>query len=472
MSLTRLNKWWIFLVTTSGTSLIFLDTTVIPVALPSIQTEMRFSDLGLVWIVNAYLLSLTALLLVGGRLCDLFGKRRLFIWGLAVFGLGSVLGALSFTQWFLLLARVLQGAGGALIVPATSALLIAAFPDGERARAIGINTGISSLFLILGPAVGGFLTQYINWRSIFVLYLPLVIFGMIMAFRILKPNQTKKESFHYSGMFSMFGAIITLVVGLMQANSWGWISPPTLILLALSPIFLTIFIRLSLKDPHPIIDFRFFRNRLFTLANVSIFITSTIVMVTILWAIYFQEQLGYSPVETGLVIFVAAFPVFVVAPLGGYFADKCGPRLPLLLGFIILAFALIWLFFTAQYAKSFFILLPGLLGFGFSLPMIMSPTVALALSQADPEKLGAASGITTATRQIASTTGIALMTAVYLGAEKALGSHVEAFAATSLLAAIFALLGFATAFFLVKPVNQGTRPEDRVVDTRAIKRGS
>ncbi|MFC2049340.1 MFS transporter [Chlamydiota bacterium] len=452
MNPTQLSKWWIFLVTTSGTSLVFLDTTVIPVALPSIQKELLFDPIGLVWIVNAYLLSLTALLLVGGRLCDLFGKRSLFIWGLSIFGVGSLLGALSHTQWLLLTARIVQGAGGALTIPTTSALLISTFPVGERARAIGINTGISGIFLVLGPALGGFLTEYISWRSIFLMNIPLVIFGIVMASVILKPGERKKESFHFAGTLTMFAAIVSLVIGLMQANSWGWSSPWIVALLVASPLLFALFVMMSLRAEHPIIDFRFFRNRLFTVANISIFITSSIIMVTVLWAIYFQEQLGYSPSETGLLIFVAAFPVFLMAPLGGYFADRCGPRLPLLLGFAILIFALFWLLFTAH-SKQILVLLPGLLGFGCSLPMIMSPTVALALSQVDPAKLGAASGITTATRQIASTTGIALMTAVYLGTVKASGSHAEAFSAISMLAGILAFIGFWVIFCIIRRTN-------------------
>lgn len=444
-----MKKWWIFFVTTSGTSLVFLDTTVVPVALPAIQKEFLFSPVELVWVVNAYLLSLTALLLAGGRLIDMFGKRSLFIWGLSIFGAGSILAALSHTQWLLLTARVIQGAAGALTIPTTGALLISTFPEGERARAIGINTGISAIFLILGPALGGFLTEYISWRSIFILNLPIVAFGITMAALILKPDGQKKESFHFSGAITMFIAVVTLVIGIMQGNTWGWTSPWTWGLIAVSPLFFTGFVLLSLRERHPIIDFHFFRNRFFTAANISMFITQSIVMVTVLWAIYFQQQLGYSPSETGLLIFVAAFPVFLMAPLGGYFADRCGPRLPLTLGFAILTFALVWLLFTAA-SKKILVMLPGLLGFGCSLPMIMSPTIALALSQAPPEKLGAASGIATATRQIASTTGIAVMTAVYYAVLRKSNSHAEAFSAISLLAALLSFIGFWVVFFIIK----------------------
>lgn len=449
MSLSKKTKWWILFVTTSGTSLVFLDNTVMPVALPSIQQDLAFDRLGLVWIVNAYLLSLTALLLVGGRLCDLFGKRSLLICGLSLFGVGSLLAACSYTKWLLIFGRILQGAGGALEIPATSALLISSFPEGERAKAFGINTGISSIFLILGPVVGGFLTQYISWRSIFFLNLPLVVFGITMAFLMLKPGERKHETFHFSGALAILVGIVTLVVGMMQGNEWGWTSPWTLLFLLISPLFFVLFLWISTHTRHPIIDFHLFRNRLFTAANILMFLTQVIVMATVLWAVYFQEQLHYSPAKTGLLIFAAAFPVFMMAPLGGYIADRFGPRIPLLIGFIFLLFALAWLFLAAG-STSIFTLLPGLLGFGCGMPMILSPILALALSQASPEKLGAAAGISTATRQIASTVGIALLTAIYQTTLNVTGSNPQAFAAISLCAGFFAFIGLGFVFFGVK----------------------
>lgn len=448
MSDTKMNKWWLLFVTTCGTSLIFLDNTVMPVALPTIQKEFSFNSVSLVWVVNAYLLSLTALLLVGGRLSDLFGKRALFIWGLSLFGLGSLIAGCSQARWLLLLGRVVQGMGGAFTIPATGALLIATFPEGERAKAIGINTGISSIFLILGPAVGGFLTQYVSWRSIFFLNIPIVILGIIMAALILTRGKRKKETFHFAGALAMLFGVVTLVVGLMQTDEWGWTSPWTLTLILVSPFLFALFIWVSTHAKHPIIDFHFFRNSQFTAANISLFITQAIIMVTVLWAIYFQEQLGYSAAETGLLIFVATFPVFVMAPLGGFFSDRFGPRLPLLAGYAILTFSLFWLLLTVS--KDVVMMLPGLLGFGCGLPLIMSPNFVLALSDIDPEKLGAAAGISTEVRQLASTTSIAVMTAVFHGTVRATGSNAEGFSSISLFACILSIIGFWVVFFMVK----------------------
>ncbi len=215
----------------------------------------------------------------------------------------------------LLLGRTVQGAGGALTIPTTTALLIAAFNPGERAKAIGVNTGISSVFLILGPAVGGFLTQYISWRSIFYINIPLVIFGIIMAFAILNPGKRKQETFHFSGAILMVIGIVLLIVGIMQGNEWGWDSPLTLSLIAIGPLFIAAFIWVSSRTLHPIIDFRLFHNRLFTAANLSLFLTQIIVMTTVLWAIYFQAAQILSR-SNGVVDFCGSVSCFYDGSFG------------------------------------------------------------------------------------------------------------------------------------------------------------
>lgn len=453
------NKWWVLLVTTSGTSIVFLDNTVMPVALPTIQKELLFSPLTLVWVVNSYLLSLTALMLIGGRLCDLFGRRALFVWGLALFGLGSILSALSFSQWWMIMGRVIQGAGGALVIPTTGALLIAAFPLGERARAIGINTGISSLFLIIGPAIGGLFTQYLSWRWIFYFNLPLVALGITMAFLILRPAKRRKESFHFMGALMMLLGSVTLVVGLMQGNEWGWLHPATLILLIVSPFFFLLFWWISTHTEHPLIDFQFFKNPLFTVSNVFIFLTQIVIMVTVLWAIYFQNQLHYTAIQTGLIIFIAVFPVFLMAPLGGHIGDRYGPRMPILLGYCFLTFGLFWVLWTAE-VKSVLLLLPGLFCFGGGISLILSPTIAMGLSQVSSSKLGVASGITTETRQLASTIGIAVLTTIYHSTLQETESNASAFSAISLVAGALAVVGLVVAFFTVRNPHKEEEEEE------------
>lgn len=458
---TLAKKWWVFLVTTSGTSLIFLDTTVMPVSLVTIQEQLGFSATSIFWVVNAYLLALTSFLLIGGRLVDIYGKKALFISGLFLFGLSSFICGLSTTQWMLILGRAIQGIGGALTLPATGALLISAFPAGERARAIGINTAISSLFLIAGPVVGGVLTEYFSWRSIFFLNIPIIIFGLVMALRILEPEKRKKESFHFFGALVLMFGLLCLVVGLMQANVWGWTSSMTLTLLLISPLFVALFVWISTHTTHPLVDFQFFRNRVFTIANVCIFLVQFLVMASVLWTIFFQEQLNYTPSKTGLIIFLSTLPVFIMAPLGGFLGDRYGPKLPLLLGFATLTFSLYWLL-QASAAPSMAHLFPGLICFGLSIPLIMAPNTAMALSPISAERLGAATAITIETRQIASTVGMSVMSAIYQSELLSTNSHPQAFGAISLTATCLAALGFCVVLFGVKKSSKFSKVSETV----------
>lgn len=442
-------KWSILWVTVSGASLTFFDSTVMPVALPTIQSYFRLSEMASVWIVNAYLLSLTAFLLIAGRLIDLFGKKRMFMGGLLFFAIGSLMGALSVSIPLLLMSRVVQGIGGAMVIPCTSAILIDHFPLGERAKAFGVNTGVSSVALILGPLVGGILTEYCTWRGVFFFNLPIIALGLITGLVKLKQEEVKKEPFHFWGVLPLVLGIAFLVVALMQSNAWGWSDFKTVTLLCLSPLFFGLFIWMSKRTTHPLIDFDLFKTRLFTVANLCIFLLQIVLMVTILWAIYFQEQLHFSPLKTGLAIFIAVGPVFIIAPFGGYLADRFGARLPLLSGFVLLTFALFWLLATAH-NPSIVPLLPGLLTFGGGIPLIMSPAIAMALSHAPKERLGAAAGMTILTRYLASTLGIALMTAVFYATLRRTASHATAFSTISCLAGILSAGAFVFVFLLLR----------------------
>ena len=337
------NKWWVLLVTMAATGLVFLDNTIMPVSLPTIQREMNLSGTGLVWVVNSYLLTLMTLMIIGGKLYDLFGMRNTYFVGLTIFGLGSIIGGLSYATWSLIAGRVIQGAGGALLIPTTGALFIELFPAGKRARAIGINTGLSSIFMMLGPVVGGFLTEYLSWRFIFWVNLPIVIFGLAMVYWLLSPGEKKKGSFHFTGAITLSLAIVLFVVALMEGERWHWSSPLTLSFFAASIALLFTFILTSRRNDHPLLDLSIFKQPLFFHANLAIFITQFLLMVNVLWAIYFQNELNFSPARTGVLIVLASLPVLIFAPIGGYLADRFGFRLPMSLGFISLVFSLLWL---------------------------------------------------------------------------------------------------------------------------------
>jgi EmrB/QacA subfamily drug resistance transporter len=442
------NNWKILFVTTSATSLIFLDNTIMPVALPTIQKEFALSENALVWIVNSYLLALTALMMIGGRLYDLFGMRRIYYWGLAIFTLGSIAGGISTYNWMLLSGRILQGVGGALIVPTTGAILINVFDKNNRAKALGTNTGISAIFLILGPAIGGFLTEYADWRYIFWINLPVLLFGFIMTGILLPKGQKKAESFHMLGAVPLALTAIGLVVPLMEGQKWGWLSPISVAFFSGAFFCLLLFIWASRRTAYPIVDATVFRKPFFMGSTIAIFLTQFLLMVTVFWAIYFQNVLNYSPVETGFIIMSATLPVAILAPLGGYFTDRYGAKWPMLVGFFLLAAAMVWFAFVA-YDRNILRLIPGLLGFGCGIPMILSPAFVTAMSRMPASKLGTASSFTTTLRQLGSTLGVAVMSAIYYTFQKNMGPYV-AYKITSLISAGIAMIGFAVTWMTLK----------------------
>lgn len=405
------NKWLIFFVTTSSAALAYLDISVIPVAIPILEKEFSFSTAGGIWVLNAYLLALLSFFLISGKLTDLFGKRTIFLFGFALFGFSSILVALSPWGWWLIASRALQGVGAALNFSTNSAILIENIPLKERSRAIGLTTGISSIFLIAGPAVGGYFTEYLSWRYIFWVNVPIVIYGILIGYWILPKDIKKGGEFHILGGVLAMLAATTLVVALMQGSEWGWISLKIIFLFLLFIIFLCLFIISSNRSLHPIIDFSLFRNFLFNTVNLSIFFTQIILIFFVFLAIYLQKQLNYSPSEAGLIVLIGSLPVIVFAPLGGYLADHISPKLPMIIGFVLLLFAFLWLFYLPIHSKNFYFLI-GLVIFGTGVSMVRPPALSVALHNISSDHMGLAVGIIKTNQQFAATLGLAMMTTI------------------------------------------------------------
>lgn len=443
-------KWSLLWVTTAGTSLVFLDNTIMPVAIPTIERELHFSPIGAMWIVNIYLLSLISLLLIGGRLVDLLGKRFLYFLGFSIFGVGSLLGGFSGTTSTLIISRLFQGMGGALMLPATGALLMQAFPVEERAKALGINTGISSLFLLLGPILGGFFTNYISWRLIFWVNLPILLYGIAASMKILPSEKRSGGRFHFSGAFLLILSIISLVVALMEGASWGWRSYPIYFLFFSSGIFCALYFFISRNQSDPILDLSIFKQPLFTSTTLSIFMAQMALIVTVQWAVYFQETLHFSPFMTGLIILCATAPVLVMAPIGGIITQYLGPKIPMVTGYFFIIFSLLWIYAFAEVGVTLKQLMPGLVTFGVGIPLIFSPAFATALTYIEPSSLGVASSMITLTRQLGSTLGIAIMTALFQSVYLNSHSAHKAFGATLFLGISFAILGLLITFFGIR----------------------
>lgn len=406
-------KWWILAAMTSTISMIFIDITVLPVALPTIQKHLHFSDLALQWIVNCYTLTLTVLVLAGGRLSDMFGPKKIFCYGAALFAVASALCGLSYSDWWFILSRILQGVGGALLLPSTATITLSAFPLKERGKAMGISISVGSVFLSIGPFIGGLLTEYLSWRYVFWINLPIAAIGLILALYSVPRSEKKHEKFDFLGFWTMSIGITALVVALMQAKDWGWTSPITLALFSIGFLLIFLLIVLDRKVEHHFIDFKLFKNRNFSGCVFSMFCTQFIIMITVFWVIYFQTGLGYSPAKSGMLNLLANIPMIFVAPIGGHLLDRYGPRLPIAIGYLLVIGSFVW-FLQVFHLKSMPMLLSAIIPFGCGIPLIFSPCFTAALSEISEHKRGSTAGLVTTIRQSGATIGLAIFGALFL----------------------------------------------------------
>lgn len=405
-------KWWILAAMTASVSMIFVDITVLPVVLPTLQRDMEISDLGLQWIINAYTLALAVFVLIGGKLGDMWGLRRTFSIGVLGFAITSAMCGLSNTEWWLILSRSLQGIAGSLLLPATQAILISSFPPHQRGKAMGLFVSIGSIFLALGPLIGGSLTTYLSWRYVFWINLPIAGIGLLLTYYAVPFMPGRNHALDVRGFLILAIGIAASVIALMQAQIWGWFSPVTIILLLTGAISLVMLFRRKHKPHASILDFELMKKKSFIASASCIFANQLIIMVTVFWAIYFQNILGFSPSKAGVYAFLANIPVLLAAPLGGYLVDKLGPRIPVMIGFSLILFSLGWLV-GYQRHEDIMMLMPTLFTFGFGVCMIFTPCFVGMMNDVPKEKRGVVSGITSALRQFSSSLGLAIFGTIY-----------------------------------------------------------
>lgn len=405
-------KWWILAAMTATVSMIFVDISVLPVVLPTLQREMHISDLGLQWIINAYTLVLAVFVLAGGKAADMWGLKKGFCFGCLSFATASALCGLSNSECWLIFSRALQGIGGAILLPATQGIIISHFPPHQRGKALGLYVSIGSIFLALGPLIGGSLTTYLSWRYVFWINIPIATIGLLLTLYAVPQIKGKKELFDVRGFLILTAGIASLVIALMQAQDWGWSSFATQFLLFIGILCLILLFQRKHKPHASILDFGLMGKKSFIASACSIFCNQLVSMVTIFWAIYFQNILGFSPSKAGVYAFMANIPVFIAAPLGGFMVDRFGPRLPIMTGFGLIFFSLSWLTTFLRH-ENIWLLLPTLLTFGFGISMIFTPSYVSMLNEVPAEKRGTASGMTSALRQFSSSLGLAVFGTLY-----------------------------------------------------------
>ncbi|MDO8209091.1 DHA2 family efflux MFS transporter permease subunit [Conexibacter sp. CPCC 206217] len=416
------NRWLVLVAMTGSLSMIMLDQTVVTVALPSMGRDLPLSPTGQQWVVNAYVLAMAALVALGGKLGDKLGGVRTFRIGVAVFFLASMLCGLaphgSLGEPWIISARVLQGAGAALMVPVSAAIVIGAFDVRERGRAMAVYTGISQVFLAVGPLLGGVLTESISWRTVFWLNVPVGIAALVMV-HIARPDDSRQPGVRIAArsVVLLVGGIGTTVLAIQQASVWSWGSPATLLTLTAGLALTAWFVVGQLRATSPLVDVRLFARRAF-LGNLVVLglIQFALLAVILYSSIYLQELLHLSPISAGLGVLPLIVAIAAAAQLGGRWYDRGGVRPPALTGLAVATAGL------AAWAASlpqleYALQVPGMVLTGFGLGLIMSPTNTDALGRVTTAERSQASGLVQTVRQLGGTLGVAIIGTVVLGLE-------------------------------------------------------
>ncbi|MGH2925631.1 MAG: MFS transporter [Solirubrobacterales bacterium] len=413
-------KWWTLGAMCFALFMMMLDNTVVNVALPSIERDLGASLSSLEWTVNGYTLAFAVLLATGGRLGDIFGRRLMFLVGVTLFSIASATAGLAPDTTALVVSRVIQGIGGALMMPATLSIVTNAFPPRQRGMAIGTWAGVSALALAIGPVLGGFLTEDVSWRAIFFINLPVgagAVIATLFAVRESRDTTVGREV-DYAGVATLTGGLTALVLALIEGNSWGWGSSSIIALFAGSAVLLAAFVAVELRVKAPMVEFRLFASRNFVGSNVVALIVTFAMMAQFFFlALYMQNMLGYSPLEAGVRFLPATLMIVAIAPLAGRLTDRIGARLPIAVGLTLVAVALGWLT-TIDASTTYGNLLPSFILMGGGMALVMSPMSTAAMNAVADAKAGIASGILSMNRMIGGTLGVAVIGAVFQGAAR------------------------------------------------------
>jgi EmrB/QacA subfamily drug resistance transporter len=409
-------KWWTLAAVSFGLFMIMLDNTVVNVALPSIRSDLGISTSALEWVVNAYALTFGVLLLSGGKLADLLGRRAIFIAGLVIFTGASLWCGLAAGGGSLIAARTVQGIGAALMNPATLSILSATFPPEQRGTAIGIWAGVSALALAVGPIAGGLLTE-VHWSWIFFINVPIGVLAVLAARVFIDESKDTSHEQHLDlpGLFSSGVGLFALTYGLIETNSYSWGSTRVLSLLAVAVVALALFVLLELRQRLPMLDLSLFREPSFSGANATMALLGLAMFgIFFFTSLFLQNILGYSAVKAGATFLPMTVLIILVAPITGRLADRIGPRWLMGTGMTLLTGSLL-LFATLDQNSTFWNILPALLAGGFGMAITMAPTTSAAMSAVPIDKAGVGSAVINSMRQVGGALGIAIMGTLIAG---------------------------------------------------------
>jgi EmrB/QacA subfamily drug resistance transporter len=468
-------KWLALALLVAVQFMVVLDIAIVNVALPSIQTDLGFSQANLQWVISAYALLFGGVLLLGGRLADLLGRRRLFIAGLILFTVSSLLAGLAWSEASLIVARGLQGLGAAVITPAALSILTTTFAEGkERNIALGAWGGVGAFGAVAGVLLGGVLTDALSWEWIFFVNIPVGAIGLALTPLLLTESRDlTAKSFDVPGAALVTGGLVALVFAITQANDYGWTSAATIGVFALSAVLLAGFLVWETRVRDPLMTFSIFRLRTLTGANVAGLIlgTATFSMFLML-TLYMQQVLGYSAMKTGVAYLAVAGTAIFWSFLAANLVTRIGVKPVLVTGMAFLTAGVAY--FTQVSVGGSYVgdLLPGFLLISIGLGFSFVPISIAALAGVQPSEAGLASGLINTSQQIGGALGVAILSTIATSTTDdavAAGDPVpvaltDGFEAAFIAGTGIALVGILVSLFIVR--REDLTPQEEAVEPR------
>ena len=407
-------KWWTLGAVAFGLFMMMLDNTIVNVALPAIARDLQIGISELQWVVNGYALTFAVIMLTGGKLADMLGRRRIFIVGLAIFTLSSLACGLATSPEMLIGARIVQGVGAALMNPATLSIITATFPPRQRGMAIGIWAGTAGMALAIGPLLGGIITQKIDWSWIFFVNVPVGILAIVVARLAIRESRdtSAEQRLDLPGLVTSAVGLFALTYGLIEANTYGWTSTRILTLFAVAVVALVAFVLLELRQRIPMLDLSLFRNSTFAGANLTMLLVALAMFgVFFFVSLYMQNILGYSATQAGASFLPMTILIVLLAPIAGKLTDRIGGRWLMGGGMILVGISLV-VFSQLDRGSNFWDIFPGLIVGGMGMALTMTPATSVAMGSVPVDKAGVGSAVLNSMRQVGGSLGIAIMGAI------------------------------------------------------------
>ena len=415
-------RWWALVAVSLATFMTYLDNNVTNVAIPTIERSLHLSVSGLEWVVSSYLLTVAGLLLVGGRLADVYGRRRVFMGGLALFTASSLAAGLAGSGAMLIGSRAVQGVGAALLMPTTLAIIMATFADPrERTKAIAIWTGISAMALGLGPVIGGVISQHIRWGWIFLINVPVGVITFALAVSSVRESKASSavKSLDVPGLVTSAITLFALTYALIEGGDKGWTSAPIVASFAIAAAALTVFLVIEARSEHPMVDLGMFRLRQFSGGTGTMMIWAFGVLgIYFFTSLYLQSILGFSPTKAGLAFVPMALCIVVAAGAAQAAEARIGGNRLVAFGMVLMSVGLVLFAQLGEHA-TYPALLPGFVLFGLGAGLMQVPLTNGVLHATPQARAGIAAALLNASREVAGLLGITVIGAIFRARESA-----------------------------------------------------